>query len=72
MDSDLRYRFDRIGSNIGSKPCRKVRVVAKVRGVTAPDAEVQEGSSKWISVKKPQGENSENVAISFGQQNNDR
>ncbi|KAJ7974171.1 Kinesin-like protein [Quillaja saponaria] len=50
-------------------PCRKVRVVAKIRGYR----ETELGSSKtvpWISVNKSEGTN--NVTISFGDQSASR
>ncbi|CAL0328604.1 unnamed protein product [Lupinus luteus] len=56
-------QFDRAILN----PVRKVRLVAKVRGVSDPVAEPS-GPVNWVSVNKPQGENSEGVFISFGEQ----
>ncbi|KAF1898908.1 hypothetical protein Lal_00019029 [Lupinus albus] len=56
-------QFDRTKLN----PVRKVRLVAKVRGVWGPVAEPSR-TVDWVSVNKPQGENSEGVAISFGEQ----
>jgi hypothetical protein len=47
--------------------CRKVRVVAKIRGFTGSEAEIST-DSPWISVNKPSGEASDNVTISFRDQ----
>lgn len=46
---------------------RKVRVVAKVRGFTDQEAEFATRAS-WISVNKPNGEASDTVTVSFGDQ----
>ncbi|CAN1751738.1 Kinesin-like protein KIN-10C [Linum perenne] len=49
---------------------RKVRVVAKIRGLT--DSEVLPGKAapegKWISVSKPNGEDSDGVTVTLGEQ----
>ncbi|GMN44584.1 hypothetical protein TIFTF001_013786 [Ficus carica] len=51
----------------GSNPSRKVRLVAKVRDFTDQEADLPSGFS-WISVNKPNGEASEPVTVSFGDQ----
>ncbi|KAB1204842.1 Kinesin-like protein KIF22 [Morella rubra] len=55
---------------------RKVRVIAKIRGVTDTEAEIPANSgcstSPWISVNKPRGEASESVTISFPDQSGSR
>ncbi|XP_062120390.1 kinesin-like protein KIN-10C isoform X2 [Humulus lupulus] len=52
---------------MGFNPSKKVRVVAKLRGLTDQEAELSSGIS-WISVKKPNGEASDTVTIYFGDQ----
>ncbi|XP_038906742.1 kinesin-like protein KIN-10C [Benincasa hispida] len=48
-------------------PGRKVRAVVKIKSL--PDQELDGGSTtSWISVKKPDGEASDSVTISFGDQ----
>ncbi|PON44190.1 Kinesin-like protein [Trema orientale] len=60
--------FDRtINTTMELNPSRKVRVVAKIRGFTDREAEFASGVS-WISVNKPNGEASESVTVSFGDQ----
>ncbi|KAF4353600.1 hypothetical protein F8388_017775 [Cannabis sativa] len=56
---------------MGFNPSRKIRVVAKLRGLTDKEAELSTDLS-WISVKKPNGEASETVTISFGDQSASR
>ncbi|KAB2598646.1 kinesin-like protein KIF22 [Pyrus ussuriensis x Pyrus communis] len=58
---------DRTKTPTRSKPSRRVRCVAKVRGFTDSEAEFSKGDS-WISVKKPNGEDSESVTLSFKEQ----
>ncbi|OIW20234.1 hypothetical protein TanjilG_07325 [Lupinus angustifolius] len=48
-------------------PVRRVRLVAKVRGFSGPVGEASR-TVNWVSVNKPEGENSEGVTISFGEQ----
>lgn len=52
--------------------CRKVRVVAKIRGLTPSEAQMPTSSgmstAPWISVNKPNGEASDGVTISFQHQ----
>lgn len=57
----------RVAAKIDSDRTSKVRVVAKIRGFTGLEAELPNGVS-WISAKKPNGEASETVTLSFGEQ----
>ncbi|KAL0542062.1 hypothetical protein IC582_022151 [Cucumis melo] len=51
----------------GFKEGRKVRVIAKIKSL--PGQEIDGGSTaSWISVNKPDGDASESVTISFGDQ----
>ncbi|XP_011654834.1 kinesin-like protein KIN-10C isoform X1 [Cucumis sativus] len=51
----------------GFKEGRKVRVIAKIKSL--PGQEIDgESTASWISVNKPNGDASESVAISFGDQ----
>ncbi|XP_015878132.1 kinesin-like protein KIN-10C isoform X3 [Ziziphus jujuba] len=54
-------------NTMGLNPSRKVRIVAKIRGFTDLEADFPSGVS-WISTKKPKGEASETVSLSFGDQ----
>ncbi|XP_034711174.1 kinesin-like protein KIN-10C isoform X3 [Vitis riparia] len=48
-------------------PSRKIRIVGKIRGFTDLESQSSTGfSGPWISVRKPNGEFSESVTLSFG------
>ncbi|TYH98173.1 hypothetical protein ES332_A12G291400v1 [Gossypium tomentosum] len=52
---------------MGQNRGRKARVIAKIKGFTDLETEsVNEASGKWISVHRPKGDDSETVAVSFG------
>ncbi|XP_040963596.1 kinesin-like protein KIN-10C isoform X4 [Gossypium hirsutum] len=52
---------------MGRNRGRKARVIAKIKGFTDLEPEsVNEASGKWISVHRPKGDDSETVAVSFG------
>lgn len=57
----------RVAAKIDSDGTPKVRVVAKIRGFTGLEAGIPSGVS-WISAKKPNGEASGTVTLSFGEQ----
>ncbi|KAA8533711.1 hypothetical protein F0562_031228 [Nyssa sinensis] len=64
---------DHIKPNTCSNPCRKVRVVAKIRAFTDRESESLNGdSTPWISVHKPKEDSSDRVSISFGDQSTSR
>ncbi|GMI99625.1 hypothetical protein like AT5G23910 [Hibiscus trionum] len=54
---------------MGPNQGRKTRVIAKIKGFT--DLE-PEASGKWISVHRPKGDDSETVAVSFGDESTGR
>ncbi|QHO44011.1 hypothetical protein HN51_009494 [Arachis hypogaea] len=58
--------------NAGTTPARKVRVVAKLRGILRQEPDSEPKLNSWISVNKPQGENFESVTLSFGEQSSSR
>lgn len=60
-------QLDCTNYTMGLNPSRKVRVVVKIRGFTDLEADFPSGVS-WISTKKPKGEASETVSLSFGDQ----
>ncbi|KAA3459868.1 kinesin-like protein KIF22 isoform X3 [Gossypium australe] len=52
---------------MGQNRGRKARVIAKIKGFTDLEpGSVNEASGKWISVHRPKGDDSETVAVSFG------
>ncbi|OMO59575.1 ATP binding microtubule motor family protein [Corchorus olitorius] len=54
---------------MGLNQGRKARVIAKIKGFTDLEPETaDEASRRWISVHKPNGDDSETVTISFGHQ----
>ena len=63
-----------ISSNVKSdssswNPNWKIRIVGKIRGFTDLESQSLMGlSGPWISVRKPDGEFSESVILSFGEQ----
>lgn len=57
----------RAAAKIDPERAPKVRVVAKIRRFAGLEAELPSGAP-WISAKKPNGEASETVALSFGEQ----
>lgn len=60
---------DRNMENSSSNPPATVRVIARIRGFTNRERELGKSSLKpWISMKKPEGESSEAVTLSFGDQ----
>lgn len=60
-----------VKADTGSRnPSRKIRIVGKIRGFTDLEAQPSDGFSEpWITVRKINGENSESVTLSFGDQN---
>ncbi|KAK8324342.1 hypothetical protein V6Z11_A12G295300 [Gossypium hirsutum] len=58
---------------MGQNRGRKARVIAKIKGFTDLETEsVNEASGKWISVHRPKGDDSETVAVSFGDESTSR
>ncbi|PPD82996.1 hypothetical protein GOBAR_DD20099 [Gossypium barbadense] len=58
---------------MGRNRGRKARVIAKIKGFTDLEPEsVNEASGKWISVHRPKGDDSETVAVSFGDESTSR
>ncbi|KAH1075424.1 hypothetical protein J1N35_027752 [Gossypium stocksii] len=58
---------------MGQNRGRKARVIAKIKGFTDLKPEsVNEASGKWISVHRPKGDDSETVAVSFGDESTSR
>ncbi|OMO71773.1 kinesin-like protein KIF22-like protein [Corchorus olitorius] len=54
---------------MGLNQGRKARVIAKIKGFTDLEPETaDEASRRWISVHKPNGDDSETVTVSFGDQ----
>ncbi|MED6124689.1 hypothetical protein PIB30_061351 [Stylosanthes scabra] len=64
----------KLHDNAGSTltPARKVRVVAKLRGISRHEPDSEPKPNSWISVNKPQGESFEGVTLSFGEQSSSR
>ncbi|KAF8412244.1 hypothetical protein HHK36_000204 [Tetracentron sinense] len=64
-----------IKANLGSDSHRKIRIIGKIRAST--DEEIESSNANgvvkpWISVQKPNGESSDSVTISFGDQTTSR
>ncbi|KAG8476309.1 hypothetical protein CXB51_033033 [Gossypium anomalum] len=58
---------------MGQNRGQKARVIAKIKGFTDLEPEsVNEASGKWISVHRPKGDDSETVAVSFGDESTSR
>ncbi|KAK5777967.1 kinesin-like protein KIN-10C isoform X2 [Gossypium arboreum] len=58
---------------MGQNRGRKARVIAKIKGFTDLETEsVNEASGKWISVHRPKEDDSETVAVSFGDESTSR
>ncbi|XP_022737058.1 kinesin-like protein KIN-10C [Durio zibethinus] len=58
---------------MGPNQVRKARVIAKIKGFKDLEPESANAASRnWISVHKPKGDDSETVAVSFGDQSASR
>lgn len=64
METPKPYQLGWTKADTGLNRSKKVRVIAKIRGFAHPGAE----SANWICIQKPNGEDSDSVTVSFGEQ----
>ncbi|KDO51999.1 hypothetical protein CISIN_1g035971mg, partial [Citrus sinensis] len=60
--------LDRTKADTGLNISKKARVIAKIRGFADLEAE----SANWVCIQKPNGEDSDSVTVSFGEQPSSR
>ncbi|KAH9647002.1 kinesin-like protein KIN-10C [Citrus sinensis] len=61
-------KLDRTKADTGLNISKKARVIAKIRGFADLEAE----SANWVCIQKPNGEDSDSVTVSFGEQPSSR
>ncbi|KAH9677768.1 kinesin-like protein KIN-10C [Citrus sinensis] len=68
METPKPDKLDRTKADTGLNISKKARVIAKIRGFADLEAE----SANWVCIQKPNGEDSDSVTVSFGEQPSSR